>query len=148
MKEWYSDIMDTYWPEIEAELKGEPVVFRFVGLFEGYGKRVSGLFVVTEKTIYVRGKPKVGAFTPMYKLGGAKKVFKVPLAAVFEYYQKKTKFAIKFTLDWMGPKYTGKKDKVVIAVYQGKDGKVKEPKDEWMNRIAELNSFLASHTST
>ncbi|MHA1263980.1 MAG: hypothetical protein ACTSRS_01995 [Candidatus Helarchaeota archaeon] len=145
MKEWYSDIMNKYWPEIESQLQpDETVVHRFVGLWDGFGTRSSGLFVVTNKNLYMRGKPKVGAWTPVYKLASGKQLQILPLDSIYEIIQKKNVFIFRVTLDWMGGKYIGKKDKIKIQVYQGKEGKEKESKDAMMQRVEELKAYLQS----
>lgn len=145
MKEWYSDITSNYWPEIESQIQpDETTVYRFVGLWDGFGARASGLFVVTNKNMLFRGKAKLGAWTPIYKVAGGKNIQIVPLDSIFEIIQKKNVFVFRINLDWMGGKYVGRKDKVKIQVYQGKEGKEKESGQDMMARVEEIHGYLKS----
>ena len=144
MKEWFIDKINLYMPLIEPYLEDETIVHRFVGLFDGIGARGSGLFVITEKNIYFRGKPKAGATTFTWQLVKAKEVQHIPIDSIYEFIQKKNKFILKLTLDWMGEKYVGKKDKTVFEMYQGKEGKVKESKEELMKRVMEFKTYIES----
>ena len=150
MKEYYSEIMDKYFPDIKSELElaNESVVHRFHGTWVGHGARLSGLFVTSDDKMYFRGKPKMAfsssSWSMMSSAGKAKNVFIVPLNSIYELKASKNKFVLKHTLDYMGGKYVGKKEKVVIEMTQGKEGKEKESKEELIKRSEELNSFLIS----
>jgi len=149
MQEYYSEITNTHFPDIQPliEEAGETVVHRFVGTFLGYGVRLSGLYVITDKNLYFRGKMKV-TFTSstwsMAKSGSkAKNVFIIPLDSIYELTHKKTEFILKHKLDYMGGKYIGKRDKIVVAMYQGKEGKQVESKEEWLKRADQLKATLS-----
>ncbi len=146
MKEWYSEIINTYMPEVELTLnqKSEKVVHRFVGLFDGLAQRTSGLFVLTDENIYVRGKPKTGAWTPVWELAKGSHLVVIPLNAIYEIIQNKNVFVLRIKLDHLGGKYIGKRDKVKLEVYQGKEGKEKESKEECFKRADELRAYLDS----
>ena len=149
VKEWYSEISNNYWPEIEVAVKeaNENVVHKFVGLFDGFAQRTSGLFALTDQNMYIRGKPKTGAWTPVWELAKGKHLVVVPLNSVYEVIQSKNIFVLRVKMDYMGGKYIGKRDKVKFDMYQGKEGKEKESKEEWMKRADELKSFLESKKS-
>jgi len=148
MQEWYSDITNKNFPEIQPliEEAGETIVSRFVGTFLGYGVRLTGLYVITDQKIYFKGKMKVtfsSSAWDMAKSGSkAKSVFQIPLDSIYQVVAKKTEFVIKHKLDYKGGKFVGKRDKLVIAMYQGKEGKSKESKEEWLKRADELKSYL------
>jgi len=150
MQEYYSDIINANFPEIQPIIDeaGEKVVHRFVGTWLGHGARLTGLFVISDQKLYFRGKMKVTFSSSTYSMISsgtkAKNVFIIPLDAIFEMIQKKNEFVFKHKLDYMGGKYTGKKEKVVIAMYQGKEGNLKESKEEWMKRADELKSYLST----
>jgi len=143
---WFSELVAKYWPDLEGMIPAdEPIVFKFICLFEGLGSRVSGLCVVTDKTIYIRGKPKTGAFTPVWKLAGAKSVQSYPIDAIYEIVDKKTKLIFRIKHDYLGGKYIGKTGKFLLAPHQGKEkGIGKEPKAEWLKRIDDYRTFFAS----
>lgn len=149
MQEYYSEITNNYFPEIQPLIEevGGTVVYRFVGTWVGYGARLTGLFVVTDQNLYFRGKMKMtfGSSTMSMISSGtkAKNVFIIPLDAIYELVQKKNEFVLKHKLDYRGGKYIGKRDKIVIAMYQGKEGKSVESKEEWMKRANELKSYLS-----
>ncbi|NVM31615.1 MAG: hypothetical protein HWN65_22450 [Candidatus Helarchaeota archaeon] len=146
---WFSKLVSKYWPEIETLIPpDETIQYKFIGIFEGLGSRTSGLYVITDKKIYSRGKPKTGAFTPVWKLAGAKAIQVIPLDAIYELIDKKSKFILRIYLDYMGEKYTGKTGKFLIAPHQGKEkGIGKEPKTEWLNRLNEYKKFIMSKMS-
>ncbi|MHA1310996.1 MAG: hypothetical protein ACTSQO_08710 [Candidatus Helarchaeota archaeon] len=153
MKEYYPEIMEKYMPEIEPYLEGEKVQMRFVGVWLGAGARLSGLFVVTDKKLYFRGKAKMSAWSSTYSLAtsGAKSkhVQMIPLDSIIDLKQKKNKFIITEVLDWMGGKYAGKgkKMKVIIEMAQGKENGKKETKDELFARCDELKNYIESKKS-
>ena len=92
---WFSKLVAKYWPEIEALIQpDETIAFKFIGIFEGLGQRSSGVFVITDKNLYMRGKPKTGAFTPVWKMAGGKKTQVIPLSAMYELIDKKKKFIL------------------------------------------------------
>ncbi|HUX99600.1 MAG TPA: hypothetical protein VMV49_08610 [Candidatus Deferrimicrobium sp.] len=148
MKEYYTEIMDKFFPDIQSELElaNESVVHRFHGTWVGHGARLSGLFVISDNKIYFRGKPKMtftsSTWSLMSSAGKSKNVMIVPFNSIYELKAKKNQFVFKHTLDFMGGKYVGKKEKVVIEMTQGKEGKEKESKEELFKRAEELNSFL------
>ena len=146
---WFSELVGKYWPEVKAMIPaGEEVVFKFIGIFEGLGSRTSGLYVITDKNIYARGKPKSGAWTPVWKLAGAKKVQLIPLNAIYEIIDKKSKFIFRIRMDFPGDKYVGKTGKFMMAPHQGKEkGLGKEPKAEWLNRMADYIAFIRKKMS-
>ena len=143
---WFSELVSRYWPDLEAIIPSDEMIqHKFICIFEGLGSRVSGLCVLTDKNLYMRGKPKTGAWTPVWKLAGAKAVQSYPFNAMYELIDKKTKFIIRLNLDFMGGKYIGKKGKFFIAPHQGKEkGIGKEPKAEWLKRLDDYKTFLAS----
>lgn len=143
---WFSKLVAKYWPEIEALIQpDETIAFKFIGIFEGLGQRSSGLFVITDKNLYMRGKPKTGAFTPVWKMAGGKKTQVIPLNAFYEMIDKKTKFIFRIEHDYLGGKYIGKKGKFAMSPHQGKEkGIGKEPKAEWLKRIDDYRTFFAS----
>ena len=147
---WYSELVMTYWPEIETLIPSdEKVMFQFIGVFEGLGSRVSGLCVLTDQKMYIRGKAKAGAWTPVWKLAGAKKVQVYPYDAMYEMIEKgAVKVIFRLKLDYMGEKYIGKTGKVLMAPHQGKEkGLGKEPKEEWIKRVADYKAFIMSKIS-
>ncbi|MFX1296859.1 MAG: hypothetical protein ACFFD2_18630 [Promethearchaeota archaeon] len=143
---WYSQLVSKYWPEIENTITpDETIVYKFICVFEGMGSRVSGLCVITNKNLIMRGKPKAGAWTPVWKLAGAKKFQIIPLDSIYEIIDKKTKLLLRIYLNWKGEQYIGKKTKFIIKPHQGKEkGIGKESKKEWLQRINDYKSFLAS----
>lgn len=149
VKEWYSEITNNYWPEIEVAIKetNEETVHKFVGLFDGLAQRTSGLFVLTDQNMYIRGKPKTGAWTPVWELAKGKNLVVIPLNSIFEIIQKQNVFVLRLKLDYMGGKYIGKLDKVKFEMYQGKEGKEKESKQDLMQRAEELKAYLDSKKS-
>ncbi|MHA1270675.1 MAG: hypothetical protein ACTSPY_12855 [Candidatus Helarchaeota archaeon] len=150
MKEFYPEIMEKYMPEIEPFIEGEEIAMRFVGTWLGGGARLSGLFVVTDKKIYFRGKVKMSAWSSTYSLASSgsksKHVQMIPIDSIIDLKQKKNQFVITEVLDWMGGKYAGKgkKMKVVIEVAQGKEAGKKESKDELFARCEEFKKHIDS----
>ena len=148
MQDYYSETVNLYFPEIKLVLEeaGEKVVYRFVGTWVGHGARLTGLYVISDQKLYFKGKMKVTFTSSTYSMISsgtkAKNVFMIPLDMIYELTQKKTDFIFKHKLDYMGGKYIGKKEKVIISMYQGKEGKLKESKEEWMKRANDLNSFI------
>ncbi|MHA1229322.1 MAG: hypothetical protein ACTSRP_07845 [Candidatus Helarchaeota archaeon] len=153
MKEYFPDIINKYMPEIEPYIENEKVVMRFVGTWIGGGARLSGLYVVTDKKIYFRGKVKMSAWstTASLAISGSKSkhVHMIPLDAIIKVVQKKNVFTITEKLDWMGEKYAkkGKKMKVAIEIAQGKEAGKKETKDELFARCDEFRQYIESKMS-
>jgi hypothetical protein len=143
---WYSKLVAKYWPELETAITpNETIVYKFICIFEGMGSRVSGLAVLTNENLYMRGKPKSGAWTPVWKLAGAKKFRVIPLDSIYEIIDKRSKLILRLTLDHMGEKYNGKTSKFLLAPHQGKEkGLGKEPKAEWLKRIQDYLTFFRS----
>ena len=141
--------MAKYWPEIEFSIPpDEPVVYKFICIFEGMGSRVSGLAVVTNKNLIMRGKPKLGAWTPIWKAAGAKKLQIIPLNSIYEIIDKRSKLIFRLKLDYLGDKYIGKTSKFLLKPHQGKEkGLGKEPKAEWLKRIQDYKTYFASKIS-
>lgn len=154
MKEYYPDIMEKYMPEIEPFLEGEKVVHRFVGVWNGLGAKLSGLYVVTDEKIYFRGKVKMSAWSTTGSLissgSKSKRVHTIPLDSIEQLTQKKTKFIIRENLSWMGGKYEkkNKKTKIVIEMSKGKGPDGKESKQELFARANELKEYIDSKRST
>lgn len=149
MQEYYSEIMNRDFPDIKAvmEENSDESVHRFVGTWVGQGARLTGLYVISDSKLYFRGKMKVTFTSSTWSMATsgakAKNVFIIPLDQMYELVQKKTDFVIKYKLDYMGGKYIGKREKLVIAMYQGKEGNLKESKEEWMKRADELKAFIS-----
>jgi len=150
MKEYFPEYIEKYMPEIEPYIENETVVMRFVGNKAESNTRLTGLFVVTDKNIYFRGKIAATAGMSRYTLikSGmkSKEVHKIPLDSILSIQQKKNKFVIIEDLSWMGEKYAkkGKKLKIVIEIPKGKDESGKETKEELLKRCEEFNDYIRS----
>ena len=148
MEEWYPEIIEKYYPLIEPYVKDENVVFRFTGTFFKMGfssTLLSGLYVVTDKTIYFCGKAKGGSWASIGKSG---KIQVIPIDSIYLVNNKKNTFTIKYGLDWMGEKYAGKASKFQMQMHQGKrkteKGKEKESKLDTFARAGQLKEYIDS----
>ncbi len=147
---WYSELVAKYWSDVEEGLDSdEKIVYKFISVFEGLGSRVSGLCVLTDRNLIVRGKPKSGAWTPIWKVAGAKKYQEFPLASIYEVIDKRSQLICRIHLDYMGDKHIGKTGKFLLKPHQGKEkGLGKEAKEEWLKRIQDYKNYIVSHMKT
>jgi hypothetical protein len=145
MTEWFSEVREKYW-EIIAPYVGadEKIQIQFVGYFESWHAAGVGLFVITDKHIIFRGKGRIRGFGFTGKIPKAKNVQKIPLDALYDLKQKKNKLVLYFKVDFLGEKYVGKRDKLVVEVDRGKEGKQKESKADLMKRVDEIKAYFES----
>ena len=145
MKEYFTEQIQKYFPLIQPSLKEEEVIYRFYGRYKTKSMwekaNLAGLWVVTNKNLYFQGKASFSGWQT--SKGG--RVLTIPVNSIFFLKPKgEVNWVLKHSIDFMGPKYVGKKQKVTIVMLQGKENKTKELKTEWFKRAEEFYSFLKS----
>ncbi|MHA1269396.1 MAG: hypothetical protein ACTSPY_06365 [Candidatus Helarchaeota archaeon] len=141
---YYEEHINKYFPFIEPYIKeDEQIRFKFYGVFNptGWGENwnLNGAFVITNKSIYFRGKG--GAMSSYKGLAKAKHVQIIPLNAIQLLIDKRKKIVLRYNLELEGA--PTKTRNLHIGIKPGKG----EPKQDFLKRVHDIFEFIKENSN-